>query len=53
MPARGYESYLRVLKVSLTSERSEIMQLKWSPIEKCLSQPVRPFYKGKPDIPVE
>ena len=38
MPARGYEFYLRVLKVSLTSERSEIMQLKWSPIAKCLSQ---------------
>ena len=51
MPARGYESYLRVLKVSLTSERSEIMQLKWSPIAKCLSQQCYETriwsYKGK------
>ena len=51
MPARGYEFYLRVLKVSLTSERSEIMQLKWSPIAKCLSQQCYETriwsYKGK------
>ena len=51
MPARGYESDLRVLKVSLTSERSEIMQLKWSPIAKCLSQQCYETriwsYKGK------
>ena len=40
MIARGYEFYLRMLKVSLTSERNErvrdskkskIVQLKWSP----------------------
>ena len=58
MAARGYEFYLRVLKVSLTISHfidtdeflhktqlffihfrnSKIVQLKWSPIAKCLSQ---------------
>ena len=67
MAARGYEFYLRVMKVSLTSERSDsyikhkffflhfrnskIVQLKWWPIAKCLSQQCYETriwsYKGK------
>ena len=61
MAARGYEFYLRVMNVSLTSERCDVLiilqilmkfphktqffknsfkivQCKWSPIAKCLSQ---------------
>ena len=51
MAARGYEFYLRVVKDTFSTKflrktqlflihfrNSKIVQLKWSPIAKCLSQ---------------